>query len=104
MRPRLRIKADRRLVEKQNRRIVDEPPRDFEPPLHPAGKSLDDIISSILELDKIQHFIHSFFVIAHWNSIETRVKSQIFFCGEPIIERRILKNKPDRFSHIIAIR
>ena len=37
----LRIEAERRLVEKQDLRRVQESARDLEPPLHAAGERLD---------------------------------------------------------------
>ncbi len=50
----LRIEAERRLVEEQDLRRVQEAARDLEPPLHPAGELLHRRVAPLPELEQLE--------------------------------------------------
>jgi hypothetical protein len=50
----LRIDADRRLVEQQHARLVQQPARDVQPALHAAREPLDDLAGAIGEAGTVQ--------------------------------------------------
>ena len=54
---RLRIDADRRLVEDQQRRAVEQADADVEPALHPARELLDRIARPVGEPDDAKHLV-----------------------------------------------
>ena len=52
-----RVDADRRLVEEEDRRIVQEPARDVQPLAHPAAVALDALVLAALEPDELEQLV-----------------------------------------------
>ena len=57
---RLGVEAGRRLVEQQHARVVDERPRDGEPPLHAARERVDLRLALVFELGEGEQFVGAF--------------------------------------------
>ena len=57
MRARLRVEADRRLVEEQHARRVQQAARDLEPALHAAGEGRDEARAPLPQPDHLEHAV-----------------------------------------------
>ena len=55
--PRLRVEPGRRLVEQQQLGLVDERPRDREPPLHAARQRIDAVVAPVAELHELEQLL-----------------------------------------------
>ena len=53
----LRIEAQRRLVQKQDLRRVQQPARDLQPPLHASGKLLHLVVAPVPQLEQLQQVL-----------------------------------------------
>ena len=56
--PRLRVEADRRLVEEEDARRVHQPAGDLQAPPHPAGEGHHLRVAPLPEADHLQHLLH----------------------------------------------
>ena len=57
---RLRVEAERRLVEKDDFGRVEQAARDFQTPPHAAGELLDRIVAAVPELEQLQQAFDAF--------------------------------------------
>jgi len=54
---RLRIEADRRLVEKQHAGVMDEGTSNLQPPLHAGRERAHQAVAPLRKLDHMQHLV-----------------------------------------------
>ena len=55
---RLRVEADRRLVEEQHRRMVQQAAGDLQPPFHAAGEGAHQRLAPLRQPDDAEHLVH----------------------------------------------
>ena len=98
---RLRIEACRRLVQKQDRRRVQQPASDLEAPLHAAGKRLDQVVLAVPQLDELHQVLDFGRRFSARHSIEPRVKEHVLVRRQLVVERRVLKDDAERLPHVM---
>ncbi len=91
--PRLRIEAQRRLVQKQDLRIVQESPCRFQTSAHPAGLFSHPDMLLVGKVHKFQSFIYLPVYFGPPDPVHQRMQIEIFPAGQQIVRTRVLKNK-----------
>jgi len=95
LRARMRIGPDRRLVEEQHARAVQQTAGDLQPALHPPGERTDHAVAPVIELDELQHGVDSPRQARPVQRVEIGVEAQVLQRGELGVERRLLEHQPD---------
>jgi len=91
----LRVKPGRRLVQKQNLGIVNQPPRDFHPPHHSAGKRRNRLPAPLRKIHQLQNETNPFVHLAFGNPVEHAVHLKVFLDCRFLVERAVLKHDAD---------
>ena len=100
---RLRVEADRRLVEEQHARRVQQAARDLQAPLHAAGerrargcarRSHRPTISSTWRMRSADRVAR--------DAVELGVEAQVLLGGQVAVERRVLEDEADVAAHLVA--
>ena len=100
---RLRIEADRRLVEEQHARRVHQPARDLQPSAHPAGERSHDRVLAIPEPDHLHHLLHPRLDEVGLHAVELGVQLEVLGGGQVAVERRILEHEADVATDVVAL-
>ena len=96
---RLRIDADRRLVEQQQLRIVHHRRGQVEAPLHAAGIAADAIALAIGEADEIEAPLHALVERRAGQAVDLAEEAQVLFAGQQVVERERLRRDADLLAH-----
>jgi hypothetical protein len=91
----LRVEPDRRLVEEQHARRVQEAPGDLEPPHHPAGERHDLAVPPFGEADHRQDLVDPSRDEVPGDAVQLGVELQVDLGREVGVERRVLEDQPD---------
>ena len=92
---RARIEAGGRLVEQQNRRMMQQSLGQFETALHAAGKVLGFFFRAIGESDAGEHLGHARLQCAAAQSVDVANQHQVFFGGELDVDALFLEDHAD---------
>src|SRR6185312_4885577 len=89
---RLGVEPDRRLVEAQDRGIVDEGAGDLEPALHAGREGTDQCLAPVPQLDQMQHLLHARPPDRPRHAIDETVEFEILPKRQPVVEARLLEH------------
>ena len=78
---RLRVEAGRRLVEEEHLRLVDEPDRDVEPALHPAGVAAGRPVGRVLQPDEPEQLVHAGVQRLPRHAVDPPLQEQVLAAG-----------------------
>jgi len=98
-RARLRIEADRRLVEEQHSRDVHERPGDFQTACHPAGELRHEVVAAVAQVDELEHARDALVDLAAGHAVEHRVEAEVLLRREPVVEGLVLEDEADVAAH-----
>ena len=99
----LRVEPDRRFVEEQHSRRVQETARDLEAALHSAREELHELILAIREPDHLEQRRHARLDLVARHAVHHRVESQVLGGGQVVVERDLLEHEPDARSDAVAL-
>ena len=91
-----RVDADRRLVEEDDRRVVQQPARDVEPLAHAARVALDALLLAAREADELEQLGDPRLLLARRDGVELGEVAQVVEAGEPLVERRARRRRRSR--------
>src|SRR3954468_23549222 len=91
----LRVESKRGLVEKQDLRCVQEPPRNLESPFHPAGKRFHEPLAAIPQLKQFQQAFDALDSRSPRNGIEDAVQLEDLVCRLLLEKKRGLKQQSE---------
>ena len=102
---RLRVEADRRLVEEQHARRVQQPARDLQPPAHAAGEGRRRGASRRSHRPTISSTccIRARRRARDCDAVELGVQAQVLLGGQVAVERRVLEDEADVAAHVVAL-
>ena len=92
----LRVKRDRRLVEEQDARPVQEGAHDEQAPLHAARESPNAIVDDIRELDVAQELLDARAPLCPRHVMQARMKLQVLPDREVLVEVDVLRHDADQ--------
>ena len=81
-----RVDADRRLVEEDHRRVVEDAARDVESLPHPAGVPLDALLLAAVEPDELEQLVDPRALHLGVDAVELGEVAQVVERGEPLVE------------------
>ena len=81
-----RIDPDRRLVEEEHRRVVQEAARDVQPLPHPAAVALDPLLLAALQADEVEQLVDAGPLAAGLDGVELGEVAQVVETREPLVE------------------
>ena len=93
--PGLRVKARGGFVEQQQRRLVDQRPRDRQPALHAARERLHAIVASFGELDEIEQLVCASARLAPRQVEIPAVDDEVLADRQLSVQRVLLRHDPD---------
>src|SRR5690606_31852739 len=94
-RPRLGVEAHRGLVEHEHPRVVDERPRDLEPPLHALGERRDQLVAPRPQLHELEQLADAAPAETAGHPEHAPVELEVLGDGEPGVEARLLEHDPE---------
>src|SRR6185503_16861648 len=80
------VDADRRLVEEDHRRVVQEPAGDVQPLAHAARVALDPLLLAALEPDELEQLLDPRPLAARLDAVELREVAQVVERREALVE------------------
>ena len=86
------IERTERLVHQQQRRVVDQRPRDRDPLTHSAGQLERIAVGEILETDLLQHAQRTLLVFARIEAAELDLHEHVFERRAPVEQHRTLED------------
>ena len=92
---RLWIETERRLVEEQHLRVVQDAARDLQPPPHPAGVGEHRGVGAVGQLDDRQGVVDALLARRRGQTVEVGVEVEVLAAGELTVERRVLEDQAD---------
>src|SRR5205807_9837340 len=81
-----RVEADRRLVEEEDGRVVQEPARDMEPLPHAARIALDALVLAAAEPDEVEELGDAALLLAGRHAVELGEVAEVVERGEPLVD------------------
>src|SRR5207244_13360375 len=84
-----RVEPDRRLVEKQDLGVVQQPARDVEALAHAARVRLDPFALATFEADQLEELRDARALLAHGHSVEICEVAQVVERREPVVEAAV---------------
>ena len=96
----LRVEAGRRLVEKEDARLVDQRQREVETALHPARVGLHFAVGGLREPDALEQRFASLPALRLGHAVQRRLQAQVLAAGEQRVERGLLQRRADRGAHL----
>ena len=99
----LRIDADRRLVEHEQRGLVDEAAAEVQPPLHAAAEILGEIVGAVAKLRDAERRIDRCRERVAARAIQLAEVRQVLARREVLVDRELLGHEPDRASRGFAV-
>jgi hypothetical protein len=92
---RLRIDANRRLVEQHQIGIVEDRRRQVEAPLHAARVGLDAVVPAIEEADELERPGDAGCQRGGWHPVNRPEETKVLFAAEQVVERQRLRRHAD---------
>ena len=92
------IDSDRRLVENDESRFVDQGHSEVQPPLHPPGKCPDVLIGMRLKANLSQYALDPLFQFGIDHAINLPEEFEILTRRQITIEHRLVSDQPDARS------
>src|SRR6185503_14832877 len=83
------VDADRRLVEEDHRRVVQEPAGDVQPLAHAARVALDPLLLAALEPDELEQLLDPRPLAARLDAVELREVAQVVERREALVEAAV---------------
>ncbi len=102
--PTHRVESGGRLVEEQDRRLVDQRQREVETAPHPARVGADSAIAGRGEADPFEQFVGLGVVLRLRQAVEHRLEVQELAAGHQRIDRRVLQRDADVAAHVVGLR
>src|SRR5881398_138124 len=96
----LRIEAERRLVEKQYLRRVQQPAGNLEPALHAAGERLDQVIAPLPQLEHPQQGFAPLPPRVPWHVVQHAVDVHVLPRREVAVETGILEHHAESLADL----
>ncbi len=96
---RLRVEPDGRLIEEEDGRVVQQPARDLQPPLHATGEGAHLVARAVGQIDHLQHLADAPGPFGARDVIDHAVEAEILLRRDPVIEAVILEDDADRLAH-----
>ena len=93
---RLRIDADRRLVEQEHARCMQEGAGEIEAPLHAAGEGRDDVVGALGETGDVERARDGRTRVAPRQPEQAHEEMQVLACGQRRVERDLLRHQAER--------
>ena len=94
--PGLGIDADRRFVEQDKFRIVDDRDRQVEPPLHAAGVLGDDLLPDVRQIGEVEAGDDPFFQVGSPQTVEAAEEAQVVGAADLLVEGDGLRRQAER--------
>ena len=88
-------RPDRRLVQEQHPRRVQQAAGDLQPPLHAARVRHDQAVPPVPQADHVQHLLHPRRHRGRRHPVELGVEAQVLLGGQVVVERGVLEHQPD---------
>ena len=89
------IETERRLVEEQHLRVMQDAPSDLEPPAHATRIREDRRARAVREVDDLQRVVDALLARRRRQAVEVGVELEVLATGELAVERGVLKDQPD---------
>ena len=97
------IETGRRLIQQQHRRMMQQTLRQFQPPLHAAGKCLGFFFRAIGEPDAREHLGDALLQRGAAQPVNMADDGQVFFRGQLHVDALRLKDHADIAAHLRRI-
>ena len=98
-----RVEADRRLVEEEHRRVVQEAAGDVQPLLHPARVALDALPSRPISPTSSSSSSIRGALLARRHAVDVREVAEVVERGEPVVEAAVAaEDVADALPHLLA--
>src|SRR5579885_2242139 len=99
----LRVEAERRLVEEENLRRVQQAPRDLKPAAHPARKSFDERVAAFPKLEEFEERLGALAPLALRDAVEDAVDFHVLPRRQILVETWVLEDDAEASAHLIAL-
>ena len=96
----LRVDADRRLVEDEQPRLVEQPDADVQPPLHAAGELVGTLAGPLVEADDLEHLADAPLQRVTAHAVQLAEEAQVLGRGQLRVDRELLRDVPDRLLRL----
>ena len=80
------VEADRRLVEEEHLRVVEQPAGDVQALLHPARVTLGTLVLPALEPDELEQLVDPRLLDLRGHSVELGEVAQVVVAGKPFVD------------------
>ena len=98
------IEADRRLVEEEHQRVVDEPARDVHPLAHSARIALDPLLLTAVQPDELQQLVDPAGLVARRDAVELGEVAEVVVRGQPLVEAALAAEHIAHLSpHLLGV-
>src|SRR5215216_3609935 len=91
----LHVHPGRRLVEEEHLRVVHERPGEQNPPLHPAGESIDPLFALLREGEAFEQLLGSLPGLLFRHAVVAGVEEHGLLDGQELVEVYLLGGDPD---------
>src|SRR5580700_6517586 len=98
-----RIQAGCRLVEQQNRRMMEQSLGQFQSPLHTTRKGLGFFVGAVCQSHPAQHFLNALLERASMQTIEMALMREIFCSCQLNVDTLGLENHSDVAPQAVGI-
>ena len=99
----LRVQPGRRLVQEEHPGLVQERPRQLQPPFHPAGKRPHRHVGAVGELGPRERLLDERGDPPRPDPVEHRVQLQVLAGGDPVVQRGLLEDDADEIADPIRL-
>jgi len=99
----LGVKAEGRLVQKKDVRVVHQPPGDLQPPLHPPGVVLHQDVRLLGQVHQLQDLGDPRLAGLSIHPVHPAVKVQVLAAGELAIDGGVLEDDSDGVSNRVPL-
>ncbi len=94
------VEARGRLVEEENRRIVDQRQREIEAALHAAGVRSDLAVGGVREPDAVEQRLLKAPASVTLDAVQRRLQPEVLAARQERVERRLLECRADRRANL----
>ena len=99
-----RVEPDRRLVEEDDRRVVQQAAGDVQALLHPARVALDALVLAPLEADELEQLLDPRPDPLARHAVELREVAQVVEAGEPLVDAAVAaEDVADPLPHLARV-
>ena len=102
--PRLHVQAGRRLVEKEDARVVQQREGEVEAALHAARVGLGLAVGGVGEADALEQLVAAPRALGARDALQPALQAHVLAAGQHRIERDVLQRDADRGAHLGALR